>query len=250
MLTQAQTKRIRALHTKKARQAEGLFLAEGRKVVQELAADPTWRVRQYVLLAGINEPWATKVKAAAQPGTLAEVPQAELDRLTTLQTNTEALAVVEERPCPPFAYQPGSLVLALDGIRDPGNLGTLLRLADWFGVADVLCSADTCEWQNPKVIQASMGSFLRVRVHYGPLPALLAGIPTVYGALLHGMPSYALPGPMQGALLIGSESHGIGPEALACVTHPVTIPRFGQAESLNAAQAAGLLLYEGRRPAA
>ncbi len=248
MLTQAQSKRIRALHTKKARQAEGLFLAEGRKVVQELAADPAWQVRQYVLLAGINEPWAAKVKAAARPGQLAEVPQAELDRLTTLQTNTEALAVVEAKAWPPFAYQPGSLVLALDGIRDPGNLGTIIRLADWFGVQDVLCSADTCEWQNPKVIQASMGSFLRVRVHYGALPQMLADVPAVYGALLDGLPSYALPGPMQGALLIGSESHGIRPEALPCITQALTIPRFGQAESLNAAQAAGLLLYEGRRP--
>lgn len=247
MISKNQSKLIRALHTKKARQAEGLFLAEGRKALEEIADRPDAHVRYYVLAEDAYGDWAAKVRTKARPGQLIEVKSEELAALTTLQTNAEGLAVVEAAVLPPFAPQPGSLYLALDGIRDPGNLGTLLRLADWFGITDVLCSDDTCEWQNPKTVMATMGSFLRVRVHYGPLAELLQGLPAVYGALLEGQSSYTLPGPMQGALLIGSESHGIRPEALPLVTHPVTIPRFGQAESLNAAMAAGMLLYEGRR---
>lgn len=247
MISKNQSKLIRALHTKKARQAEGLFLVEGRKALQEIAGHPDWQVHSYVLAEDAYGDWATKVRTIAGPGQLIVVKSEELADLTTLQTNTEGLAVVASPALPPFTPEPGRLYLALDGIRDPGNLGTLLRLADWFGITDVLCSDDTCEWQNPKTVMATMGSFLRVRVHYGALAELLRGLPAVYGALLEGQSSYALSGPMQGALLIGSESHGIRPETLPLITHPITIPRFGEAESLNAAMAAGMLLYEGRR---
>jgi TrmH family RNA methyltransferase len=247
MISKAQSKRILSLHTKKGREKEALFLAEGRKVLQELANDPTWNVVLYLLPADSFEPWVQAIKTAA-PTRYLELDPATLAQHSTLQNNQEGIAVVEDPTYSHFHNQKDSLYLALDGIRDPGNMGTMLRLADWFGITDVLCSEDTCEWQNPKVVQASMGSFLRTRVHYGHLPDLLADIPTRYGALLEGTSSYTLEKPKgTAALIIGSESHGIHETLLPIITHPITIPRFGVTESLNAAMAAGMLLYELRR---
>jgi TrmH family RNA methyltransferase len=247
MISKAQSKRILALHTNKVREKEGLFLAEGRKVMQELAQADGWNVLLYLLPLGVDEPWIHAIKTAA-PDRYWEVEPEEIARHSTLQNNTEGLAVVEDPQSQNFSPKKNTLYLALDGIRDPGNLGTLIRLADWFNISDILCTPDTVEWQNPKVIAASMGSFLRTRIHYGALDALLAKIPTRYGALLQGEPSYTLKAPTTAcALVIGSESHGIHKETLPLITHPVTIPRLGHAESLNAAMAAGILLYELRR---
>jgi TrmH family RNA methyltransferase len=257
MISKALTKRILALHTKKGREKEGIFLAEGRKVLLELAAvaqkpNSPWQVLLYILpeqdAAAPQLPWVqTILEQAEAPCHTADAET--IAQLSTLQNNQEGLALVYAPAWPAFAPASGKLYLALDGIRDPGNLGTLMRLADWFGIGDVLASPDTCEWQNPKAVSASMGSFLRTRVHYGDLAQLMAQIPLCYGALLDGVPSYEVQHTGgTAALVIGSESHGIRPEVLPLITHPITIPGSGSAESLNAAMAAGILLYQLRKP--
>ncbi len=133
--------------------------------------------------------------------------------------------------------------MVLDGIQDPGNFGTIIRIADWFGIKQIVASEDTVELYNPKVIQSTMGSFLRVNVWYQPLPGFLqsAGIP-VYGALLNGKNMHGEPPVTEGLLVIGNESKGISKELLPFISHPITIPRLGGAESLNAAVAAGIIV--------
>jgi len=139
--------------------------------------------------------------------------------------------------------QIGTITLALDGIQDPGNMGTLIRIADWFGINTILASEDSVEVYNPKVIQSTMGSFIRVKVGYGNLSHLLsdAAIP-IFGALLEGASVYNQSPIAEGVLLIGNESKGIHTELLPYISAPIHIPRIGGAESLNAAVAAGILL--------
>lgn len=138
--------------------------------------------------------------------------------------------------------------LALDGVRDPGNLGTLIRLCDWFGIPELLCSPDTVDCYNPKVLQATMGSIARVRVVYEDLPGALAasGVP-VYGASMEGKPVGQSRGTAPGILVMGSESHGLSGAVRQRLTETWAIPAFGRAESLNVATAAAILLYEVRR---
>jgi len=256
MISKALTKRIMALHTKKGREREGLFLVEGRKAMLELAtaAQATgsgWQPLLFILPEPATD---TDMPAwQAQLQGMATVPcyltdTATLAALSTLQNNAEGIALVSNPGWPAFAPSAAGLYLALDGIRDPGNLGTLIRLADWFSIPHILASADTCEWQNPKTIAASMGSFLRVQVHYGALASLLEKIPVRLGATLQGASSYGLAqGNNATALVIGSESHGIRQEVLPLLTQQISIPGHGGAESLNAALAAAMLLYELHR---
>lgn len=177
-----------------------------------------------------------------------------MERISALSTAPEILAVVnmpEEQTEKVFdrTFYKGELVLMLDDIRDPGNMGTLIRIADWFGIRKLICSESSVELYNPKVIQATMGSLLRTNIFYAPLPEVLDAVKpvTVYGALLEGRNIYRENLKPEGILLLGNESRGISNPLIPFITNPVSIPGFGQAESLNVAVAAGIICSEFRR---
>lgn len=240
MLTKAEIKRIRSLGDKAGREAEGLFAAEGEKLVGELLASD-FTVRE-VYRAGEN------------------VSPAEMARISFLRTPTPVLAVAEIPAFPSFRDSgdvPEGLCLALDDVQDPGNLGTIIRLADWFGVRDVYCSTATADCWSPKVVQATMGAILRVRVHYGPLSEWLGdaaarGIP-VYGTFLEGDNIYRCDlFPDKGIVVMGNEGRGVCREVEARVTRKLFIPPYPPeagptSESLNVATATGIVLSEFRR---
>lgn len=167
----------------------------------------------------------------------------ELQKLSGLQSANLVLAIAEQRPTPAAKLNKGRFYLALDGIQDPGNMGTLIRIADWFGITTILASDDSVDFYNPKVIQATMGSFTRVNIAYGLLTNMLNNSPVpIFGALLEGHSIYEQPETTEGVLLIGNESKGIHENLRPFINQPVHIPRLGGAESLNAAVAAGILL--------
>lgn len=248
-LTRAEQKRMRDLHSKKGRREHGCFLVEGGKSVAELLASD-WPV--LAVYASHEAASGLREATAARGLRLIEVSASLLTSLGTYEHNDSAIAIAGQRSWTLRAARAGELTLALDDIRDPGNLGTIVRLADWYGVTQVLCSPTTAELHNPKVIAASMGSFLRVPVHEVDLPEWLAaqraaGV-TVAGAVLDGENTHRLNTPLGGGVLvIGNESHGLSPAVQAQLSRRLTIPRFGQAESLNAGVATAVLLDAWRR---
>ncbi|MBI2272897.1 MAG: RNA methyltransferase [Bacteroidetes bacterium] len=241
MLSKNELKYIQSLCQKKQRQEERLFLVEGAKLVEELLQTGLNVRKIYALPV-----WAEKHSHLPQ---LTEITEEELEKISNLQTPNQVLALVEQ-PAP--AAEPvlaNQLTLVLDTIQDPGNLGTIIRIADWFGIYQVVASMDTVELYNPKVIQSTMGSYARVQVCYRPLADLLsAATVPVYGALLNGQNMYEVAPLKEGILLIGNESKGIQADLLSFVSHPITIPRLGGAESLNAAVAAGIIISHLTRP--
>ncbi|UOR06849.1 RNA methyltransferase [Hymenobacter aerilatus] len=239
MVSKAVAKYVHALHQKKYRLRHGAFLVEGGKSVLELLSSTLLTERLFV-----TAEFAAKISPLPAQVPVEVVSAEELTRLGTLATNQTALAVArlpEELPLP---TAPG-LLLALDEVRDPGNLGTLIRLADWYGLPGVVCS-DTCAdpW-SPKTVAATMGSFTRVPVWQRNLPPWLASLPPtmpIYGADLHGDNVHRLQLQPQGVLVMGSESHGLTPAVEQCLTQRLHIPGRGQAESLNVAISAAILL--------
>lgn len=171
-----------------------------------------------------------------------------LSTLGDFQTNDAALAVVQMKKRNNFSIVQDNFTLVLDDIRDPGNLGTIIRTADWYGITHILASEETVDFYNTKVINSTKGSFTRVFVDYTDLSEVLAtNTLPVYGAFLNGQDVHHTIFPKAGLLLIGNESNGISKELSHKVTHPVTIPRLGQAESLNAAIATAILLDNIKR---
>lgn len=236
---------IRFLHQAKYRKETGLFIAEGEKVAGELFQSGL-RVRIVAALPDYLSVQGTLPDKAL----IYEVNEKDLNRISLLQTPNKVV-VVAEQPKTQVANMPGSneTVLALDGIRDPGNLGTIIRTAEWFGVSQIWCSEDTVETFNPKVVQAAMGSLFRMKVVSCNLKAMLeeavklASV-SVLGATLDGKPSDQINTTQSRILVIGSESHGISGELLEVIGNKVLIPRAqnSKTESLNAAVAAGILL--------
>jgi TrmH family RNA methyltransferase len=166
----------------------------------------------------------------------------------SVETNNAALAVVFMKEDRPPGMPLTDFIVVLDDIRDPGNLGTIIRTADWYGVRHIVASPETVDFYNPKVISSSMGSFLRTGVSYTALPEFLSKISVpIYGALLKGESVHRTKFEKAGALVIGNESNGISSEVEKLVTHPVTIPKFGGAESLNASTATAVILDNIRR---
>ncbi|MES2006118.1 MAG: RNA methyltransferase [Bacteroidota bacterium] len=240
MLSKNELKYIQSLCQKKQRQSEGLFLVEGAKLVDELLQS-AYRVRKIYALPE----WLAAHKTSVATETITPL---ELERISNLQTPNQVLAVAEQEQPHKEPELNGQLSLVLDGIQDPGNLGTIIRIADWFGITQVIASEDTVEVYNPKVIQSTMGSFTRVQVWYKPLAAWIPSVKIpVYGALLKGKNIHGEPGIEEGLLVIGNESKGIGKALLPFINHPVTIPRIGGAESLNAAVATGIILSHLRK---
>lgn len=241
MISKNQLKLLRALGQKKQRKAHGLFLVQGEKNVLELAKSAL----------AVQQIFATEEFLAQHGKELAsfECIEASLDDLTkasTLVSNNAAIAVVEiPRVEIPLAQ---GLMIALDGVSDPGNLGTIIRVADWYGIKHIVASSDCADPYNPKTISATMGSFGRVQVSLVDLPSYLeqANVP-VYGAFLEGESVHKTAFSAQGILLMGSESHGVREQASKFVTDKITIPAFGGAESLNVAMATGIILDNMRR---
>lgn len=239
-LTKAAITRLRSLRDKKHRTAAGLYVVEGPKVIGELLAGGIIFAELYATPA-----WP-RPTSSSHP--IEIVTDAEMARLSHYPTPSVVLGVGRITAA---ELEPGELAtgftLALDGIQDPGNVGTLLRIADWFGFARVLLSPDSADLFSQKVINASMGSFARMRVITTPLaPALATASVPVLGCDLHGTPVQNLATPTAAVVVIGREGRGLSTEVDATLTERITIPRHGGAESLNAAVAAGIVCAQLR----
>ena len=242
-LSKTDLTRLRELRDKKHREVAGLFVIEGEKVVGELLA------AKYPLLEIYATAAWTGLKADPRAR---EISPEAMARASHFPTPTTVLAVgkITRIPLPAGTLDRG-LTLALDGIQDPGNVGTLLRLADWFGLDRVLLSPDCADLFSQKVINASMGSFARVAVHTAALAEALTGVKVpVLGCELAGDDVHALKPARDAVIVIGSEGRGISEAVRPFVTYYVTIPKFGQAESLNAAIAAAIVCDNLRRVSA
>jgi RNA methyltransferase, TrmH family len=242
MLVKSQIKYIQSLGHKKFRDQEGVFVAEGPKGVEELLRATNLRPVHVFAVAewlGEERPGIRSLP----PSAITSLRPEELERISSLTTPNQVIVVFTKPDFPSFAFG-DSLSLLLDGIQDPGNLGTILRIADWFGIRQVACSRDCADVFNAKTVQSTMGSICRVGVVYEDLPAMVARYPglPVFGATLDGRSVYEVERPAKGMIVIGNESKGIRPELLEAIRVPVTIPRIGKAESLNAAVAAGIIL--------
>lgn len=246
-MTKAEIQLVRSLADKRGRAEHGLFLAEGEKLIGELRASHL-RVRKIYALEGLF--------TGAEVET---VTPRDMERLSQLKTPSNSVALVE---IPHYRLKTAELrnrlTLALDEVQNPGNVGTIIRLADWFGITDILCSEGTADCFNPKVVQATMGAILRVRVHYRPLAPLLAevaagGIP-VYGTFLEGRNIYTEELVPTGIVVMGNEGRGVTPAVAQCITRKLFIPPWPAdrrgSESLNVAMATGIVCAEFRRQTA
>lgn len=214
-----------------------MFLAEGPKIVAELLQLVPQRFRALYAV----EDWARENASLLSGLPVTTVTPAELERLSQLQTPNRVLAVIEQFDSHPPAGS--SFTLYLDTIQDPGNFGTIVRIADWFGIGHIVCSGGCADLYNPKVVQSTMASIARVNVHYDEEGSWLEGRKgPVYAATLGGSSLYKEPRAAEGVLIIGNESKGISPSVLSHATRQLTIPRRGEAESLNAAVATGIIL--------
>ena len=242
MITKAEIQSIKALADKRGRVEQGAFIAEGEKLVAELRASHL----------AVRKVYATKPLFAD-----AEViAERDMERISQLKTSNSTLAVVEiPRYNLADAKPDKNLVLALDRVQNPGNLGTIIRLADWFGITDIVCSADSADCFNPKVVQATMGAIIRVRVHYTDLQRWLSeqrskGV-KIYGTFLDGENIYKTEKGSCGVIVMGNEGQGISPECEQSVTHRIYIPPYPAdnpgSESLNVAIATAITCSEFRR---
>ena len=245
MLSKATIKFIKSLQVKKYRKQEQCFLIEGAKSVHELLASDF----EIVMLVGTAE-FLSGIKMPVT-GDVIAVNENQLEGLGEFQTNRSAVAVARLKPNIPVTPRPGEFALVLDDIRDPGNLGTIIRTADWYGIQKIVCSHETADFYNPKVISATMGSFTRVQVYYTALTEYLSNSHhPVYGAFLEGRDVHEVNFSSGGFVVIGSEAHGISPAIEPLITEKITIPRYGRAESLNAAIATAIICDNLRRSAA
>ena len=235
---------VHSLEMKKNRKREHLFVAEGPKVVGDLLA----HYRPRAVFATVE--WNGRASLPSY-GTPETVSDDELRRLSFLQHPQQVIAVLEMDDDVSISVSPERLSLVLDGVQDPGNLGTIIRIADWFGIDNIVCSPDTADAYNPKVVQATMGSLARVNVSYTPLLPFLTSLPAdmpIYGTLLDGSDIYASELSSRGIIIMGNEGNGISSEVRALVSKPLLIPNFRQggdcAESLNVAVATAITCAE------
>ncbi|BDD10655.1 RNA methyltransferase [Fulvitalea axinellae] len=245
MLTNKTIKFVKSLQLKKFRKQEGLFFVEGGKSVEELL-EGDFSVKQvFVTKEFLEGKEQFRETCGLEPEV---VKEADLLRMGTFKTNNAALAVAEMRSARNTDLPTDEFVLALDGVRDPGNLGTIIRIADWYGISKIVASEDTADFYNPKVLNSSMGSFARVRVDYRDLESLFENTDLpVYGAVLDGNDIHAERFGKGGLVLMGNESNGVRDNLRQYISHPVTIPRFGGAESLNVATATAVICDNIRR---
>ena len=245
-ISKAQVKMVRSLQQKKYRDELGLFVAEGEKCVSEL-------IKAFELVHLYREG--------------ENATRTEIEQMSGLKTPQGVIAVFEKKPIEDLRLKVEDLVVALDGIQDPGNLGTIIRTCDWFGVHDILCSLDTADCYNPKVVQATMGALARVHLHYVNLPQKLSEFRSqhsdlrIYGTLLEGRNMYEVlkerpltdnRSPLT-VIIMGNEGNGISPEVRQLITHPILIPPYNKEaseviESLNVSIATAIVLAEFRHP--
>ncbi|MFP2997355.1 RNA methyltransferase [Spongiivirga sp. MCCC 1A20706] len=241
MLPKSRYKLIASLQQKKYRTKNGLFVAEGLKVINELKNSA---FKLSFICTTIDD------EIAVTGEEIFHITERELQKISFLKTPNKVLAVFKI-PEQPAIFKKG-LTVVLDDVRDPGNLGTIIRLCDWFGVVQLVCSEQTVDCFNPKVVQATMGSIARVQVIYTDLDTYLSKESRpIYAAVMNGASIYADTLPQDAVLIMGNEANGISESVQQFATHPVTIPRFGtlqKTESLNVAMATSILLNEFRRP--
>ncbi len=247
MISKNKIKYIRSLELKKNRNKEGKFVAEGFKVVDDLLA-----LQPADLIVATQE-WLHGKHFADQTEVI-EVTEEELKKVSFLQHPQQVLAVFRQATSGDYSINTSELSLALDGVQDPGNLGTIIRIADWFGITHIYCSQDTADVYNPKVVQATMGSIARVKVEYGNLLALVESLPAdvpVYGTLLDGDNIYQQTLENRGLIVMGNEGKGISPALAKKVNRRLLIPNFPEgratADSLNVAIATAITCSEFRR---
>lgn len=239
MLSKSKVKYIQSLGQKKVRDAEGLFIAEGPKIVAELLASGKAGIQQVYAVKEWLDTHAHQLEAIEATA----ISPDELGKISQLHTPNQVVAVVKKMEVPLITTK-NTVSLVLDTIQDPGNLGTIIRIADWFGIGQVICSPDCADSYNPKVVQSTMGSLARVKVMYTDLTAWLPLQKDirVYAAALEGQDIASLKKLKEGIIIIGNESKGISPGVMEWVNVKITIPKRGEAESLNAAVAAGIIV--------
>ena len=249
-ISKAQVKLVRSLQQKKFRDETGLFVAEGEKCVSELC-------KAFELVYRIQS--ADRITDHSPTTSLLATPT-EIEQMSGLRTPQGVIGVFKKRPIEEQELEIDqwdlaieNLALALDGIQDPGNLGTIIRTCDWFGVHDIICSQDTADCYNPKVVQATMGSISRVNLIYINLPQMLDNLPAdfpVYGTFLDGRNIYEEPLSQEGLIIMGNEGNGISDAVRSRVNRRLLIPDFHQgetADSLNVAIATAITCSEFRR---
>lgn len=246
-ISKSKIKYICSLELKKNRKEEKVFVAEGPKIIEELTG--IFHCRLIVA----TEEWLKK-NPSVKADEIHEVSYNELKKVSMLKTPQEVLAVYEQ-PDYTINYEEinNKLILALDDIQDPGNLGTIVRLADWFGIDDIVCSLNTVDVYNPKTVQATMGGIARVKVHYTNLQDFLRAVntPYIYGTFLEGDNIYEQHLSSKGIIVMGNEGNGISQEIKPLVTKKICIPNFPperhSTESLNVAIATAITCAEFRR---
>lgn len=241
MIAKTELKYIQSLAHKKFREAEGLFVVEGTKMVGELMAENPFTIRK---LYALEEWWSQHASSVPNQMEVVLVEAFELEKMSTLQSPDGVMAVVQKPHHHLSAFIPKGITVVLDHLQDPGNLGTIIRSCDWFGVENLVCSMDTVDAFHPKVVQSAKGSVLRVNVFYTDLTGFFSmhdHVP-VYAAVLDGQSIHEVDFCLPCMLLMGNESNGISNPVRQYATDEITIPRRGNAESLNAAVATSIIL--------
>lgn len=238
MVVKSKVKYIASLGQKKQRDQDKVFVAEGPRIINELLGEPGMELLELFAL----KEWLT-IHLNIPTSLVTEIDEIMLGRLSFLSTPNQVLGVFRMPRRPPLILN-GMVTIMADNIQDPGNMGSIIRCADWFGISQVICSNDCADVFNPKTVQSTMGSIARVNMYYEHLPSVIRENPLVgsYAATLSGKSIYDFTAVSEGIIIIGNESKGISHELLELAKEKITIPRKGKAESLNAAVAAGIIL--------
>ena len=242
MLSKNQIKILRGLQRKRARKNSGLYIVEGKKIVQEILDSKDDWVELYA-----TKSWLEQYPEYVALENVYEITDKDLAQISSFKTPNDVVLLLEQKAKIDFLdVHSTDIVLALDGIKDPGNMGTIIRLADWFGVSHILCTTDSVDQYNPKVVQSAMGSISRVNIHYGDLVHMLTQLEShkIYACDLNGESIYDASLKEKSILIMGSESHGISNEVRRIVDSTITIPSYSNTEidSLNVASAAAISL--------
>jgi TrmH family RNA methyltransferase len=245
MLTKNQQKLIKSLQEKKNRTELGLFLVEGTKSVSELL-NSNFEIEILLTTTEFFDKYGEQIREKSKIYEI--VSQFEIEKVSAFETNDSVLAVVKQKINSELEIKDNEIVIALDEIKDPGNLGTIIRIADWYGVNKIIASKETADFYNPKVISASMGSFTRVNIFYTDLKDFLSKTKyPVLGAFLNGENVHKKEFPKGGILVMGNESKGISKEIEDIIKEKITIPSFGETESLNVAIATAVIMDNWKR---
>lgn len=246
MISKSKISQIRLFHQKKHRELEGVFIVEGTKSYNELIHSNLEILEIFATEKWINENNLNHIDR----NSIQIVSDKEMEKISCLTTAPEILCLVKTPGFSTLDFDAGKPIIVLDELKDPGNLGTIIRTADWFGMNQIFCSSNTVEFSNPKTIQATMGSFCRVKIVYGDILEFLSNQKNrvSYGMFMDGNPIHDQKFTHNDILVIGSESHGISKSVESFINNKITIPHYhgslSTAESLNASIASGILLFE------